>query len=105
MKCVPSTRNLFHAPCARARHGPAVVLLLSHTCGLMMKFLLVSKLKRQLCSSGELEANQSNKLFPGFPWQHLRRLSHLGMRCRALAPAQSGGMQGPASSQVAVNSR
>lgn len=90
MKCVPSTRNLFHAPCARAQRGPAVVLLLSNTCGMMMKFLLVSKLKRQLCSSVELEVNQSNKLVPGFEATSLKIISLYVCYC---VLAQSRGMQ------------
>lgn len=45
--------------------SPAVMLLLSYTCGLM-KSLLVSKLKRQLYVSVELEVSHSNKLLPGF---------------------------------------
>lgn len=104
MKCVPSTHNLFHAPCARAQHSRAVVLLLSNTCGLMMKFLLVSKLKRQLCSSIELEANQSNKLFPGFS----SYISEDYLILRMLLCVNTGSKQrnaGPVSSQVAVNSR
>lgn len=104
MKCVPSTRNPFHAPRACARCGPAVVLLLSNTCDLMMKFLLVSKLKRPLCSSVELEANESNKLFPGF-----RATSAvLIISWCLLLWVQTGSVQRNASagsSQVAVNSR
>lgn len=98
MQCVPSTHNLFHAPRARARHNPAVVLLLSNTCGLMTKFLLVSKLKRQLCSSVELEVNQSNKLLTWLWKLHLPRWS--GRCCASVCsccckPTEGGGMRGP----------
>lgn len=53
--------------------SPAVMLLLSYTCGLT-QILLVSKLKRQFYASVELEVSHSNKLFPGFE-RRIRRLS------------------------------
>lgn len=75
MKCVPFPRNLFHAPCARARREPGSRASAVKHMWIDEGFYWFSKLKRQLRSSGELEASRGDKSFPGFFERHLRRLS------------------------------